>query len=77
MDMNRILQIAKRINLPTKDIESITEYLEHGEWGIAFEVLCSAIEYDKIPILIVHYTEIEQIGKYMEMDKELWEVFKI
>lgn len=75
--MDIILDIAKRIKLPTKDIELIGEYLEYREWGIAFEVLCSAIEYDKIQISLVDYSEIKQIGEYMEMDKELWEVFKI
>jgi hypothetical protein len=77
MDFDKILIIANKLKLPKKDIETITEYLEHGEWGIAFEVLCSAIEYDKISISHDDYIRIKAIGEYMGMDKELWEVFKV
>lgn len=77
MDFKKILVVAIKLKLPTKDIDTITEYLEHGEWGIAFEVLCSAIEYDKILISHDEYVQIKAIGEYMGMDKELWEVFEI
>lgn len=77
MDFNKILGIAKKLELPSKDIKTIEEYLEHGEWGIAFEVLCSAIEYDKIVIRHNDYIQIKEVGEYMGMDKDLWEVFKV
>lgn len=77
MDFNKILSIAKLLRLPNKDIETIEEYLEHAEWGIAFEVLCSAIEYDKITISHKDYIQIKEIGEYMGMDKDLWEVFEV
>ena len=77
MDFNKILIIANKLHLLTKDIDTITEYLEHSEWGIAFEVLCSAIEYDKIPISHDVYIQIKEIGEYMKMDKDLWEVFEV
>jgi hypothetical protein len=70
------LIIANKLHLPTKDIDAITEYLEHAEWGIAFEILCSAIEYDKVPISNDEYIQIKEIGEYMKMDKDFWEVFE-
>jgi len=77
MDFNRIISIAKILGLPIRDIETIEEYLEHCEWGIAFEVLCSAIECDKIAISHNDYIQIKEIGEYMGMDKDLWEVFQV
>jgi hypothetical protein len=38
MDFNKILSIAKLLELPNKDIETIEEYLEHGEWGGVFPI---------------------------------------
>jgi hypothetical protein len=77
MDFNKILFIADKLRLAMKDIDTITEYLEHSEWGIAFEVLCSAIEYDKIPISQEDYIQIKEIGEYMNLDKDFWEVLKV
>ena len=77
MDFDRILEMAIDLKLPKIDIDSITEYLEHGEWGIAFELLCSAIEFDKIEITHLIYLEIKEMGEHMHMDEDLWEVFGI
>lgn len=77
MDYNIILNIAKSLKLSNNDIVTIDEYLEHNEWGIAFEVLCSAIEYDRIDISHYDYIQIKEIGECMGMDKELWEVFEV
>jgi len=71
-----ILEIAKRVKLPSSDIDAIIEYLEHNEWGIAFEVLCSAIENDQLPISSDEYIQIRRIGESMGMDSNLWEVFQ-
>ena len=77
MDFDRILILAKKLKLPEDDIETIAEYLEHGEWGIAYEVLCSAIEQDKIVITHQIYLQIKAMGEYMRMDEDLWKVLEI
>lgn len=77
MNMNKILEIANRLKLSEKDIESIIEYLDNNEYGIAFETLCSAIESDNIRVLISDYNNIKKIGEYMKMDKQLWECFRV
>ena len=71
--MNKILELAKSANLPLKDIKDISEYLEHREWGLAFEILCSALKEYKISISNVDYNELKKLGEKMEMDKKLWE----
>jgi hypothetical protein len=71
--MQNILYIAKELCLPSNDINSIKEYLEYNEWGIAFEVLCSAIEQENILVNKAQYEKIISIGERMEMDHGLWE----
>ena len=77
MDIKKILEIAKKVKISEKDIEAIIEYLEYDEWGIAFEILCSAIISDNIDVSNQEYVEIKEIGEYMKMDKQLWEFIKI
>lgn len=72
MNYDNIMTIALKNKLSKSDMESISEYLEHNEWGIAFEVLCSAIENDKISITLSDFEEIKLIGKGMNMDEGLW-----
>ena len=73
MDFDNILDIAIRNGLPQSDVLIINEYLEHSEWGIAFEQLCSAIEQENIVITKTDFQLIKDIGEFMGMDKGLWE----
>jgi len=70
--VEKILNIAKEIGIPDKDIKDIYEYLGHNEWGIALEILCSTIEEHNIGITKKQYKEIEMIGKRMELNRALW-----
>lgn len=72
MNYDNILAIALKNKLPSNDIKLIHEYLEYNEWGIAFEVLCSAIESDKINISLADFEEIKAIGKRMNIGEGLW-----
>lgn len=76
MKYEEILDVAKRIQLPSKDIEAIAEFLEYNEWGIAFEVLCSAIKNDLLSVSKDEFIRINLIGESMDMDKNLWEIFR-
>jgi len=70
--MQKILYIAKKLCLSQEDINNIEEFLEHNEYGIAFEELCSAIEQENISLNHAQYEEIVSIGKLMKMDSWLW-----
>lgn len=63
--MDIILHIAEDIKLPLEDKEEIQEYLDYNEWGIAFEILCSAIEQHKINISQKQKEEIARIENEM------------
>jgi len=75
MELNKLLkEIVKNItNLPLKDEKDILEFIEHEEWGIALETICSVIEQEDIPVDKDIFSKIEEAGLYMEMDKSLWE----
>jgi len=75
--MQKTFYIAKELCLPSKDINDIKEYLQHNEWGIAFEILCCAVEQENIAVNKAQYKEIVSIGKSMKMDSELWERIRI
>lgn len=69
----RMLQLLKKIrNMPEKDEKDILELLKNSEWGVAFEILCSVIEQDKITISQELFIEIDEIGTYMELDNSFW-----
>lgn len=74
MELNNLLkEIVKNItNLPLKDKKNILEFIEHEEWGIALETICSVIEQQGIPVDKNTFSKIEEAGLYMEMDKSLW-----
>ncbi len=76
MSFKEILLVAKKNNLSFDDIKSIVEYLDHNEYGVALEQLCSAIEQERIKIAYNDYLLIKQMGEQMEMDKSLWERIK-
>lgn len=72
--MELLKEIVKNItNFPPKDEKDICEFIEHEEWGIALETICSVIEQEDIPIEKDIFRKIEEVGIYMEMDKSLWE----
>ncbi len=72
--IKRLLRTINGISLD--DINEIIEFLEHDEWGVAFEILCTVIEQENIIITIYQYQEIEDIGNKMNMDSNLWNEIK-
>ncbi|AEH46537.1 MafI family immunity protein [Parageobacillus thermoglucosidasius] len=75
MNLNILLkEIVRNItNLPLKDEKDILEFIEHEEWGLALETICSVIEQEDITIDKDIFSKIKEAGIYMEMDKSLWE----
>lgn len=73
--MNIALEISKmsyQFKIGKKDRENIDEYLDHNEWGLAFEVLCAAIQESNIKISQENYEIISVLGNQMELDHKLW-----
>lgn len=57
---------------PSVDYDTILLFLKHGEWGIAFEHLCTVLEQDKITITSEDYIDIVGLGEYFEYPSILW-----
>lgn len=72
--IKRLLRTINGISLD--DINEIIEFLDHDEWGVAFEILCTVIEQENIIITIFQYQEIVDIGNKMNMDCNLWNELK-
>lgn len=64
--------MSYQFKIGKKDRENIDEYLDHNEWGLAFEVLCAVIQESNIKISQENYEIINMIGNQMELDHKLW-----
>ena len=65
----RIERLLLLINeIPEQDRETINEYLEHDEWGIAYEHLCATILDEKIVINRFILRELFELGEIMELE---------
>ncbi len=54
------------------DISTIRSLALHGEWGEAFDILCTQLyEYD-IKVSSEQYAKLKLIGESMSMDESLW-----
>lgn len=64
--------LAEVQNLPDADKENISMFLEDGEWGVAFDALCSQIFENEINISAEMYDRIERLGMEMQIDPSEW-----
>ena len=71
--MDEILYLAKGLSLPERDINDIAVYLEHDEWGLAFEVLCISITENGLTVNKETFYHIMRMGEQMKMPKGLWD----
>ncbi|TKI54550.1 MafI family immunity protein [Brevibacillus antibioticus] len=68
-----IIRIVKETSgMPKKDMDIIFELLDHNEWGVALEHLCSTIIEERIIIQNDVFEAIKKIGELMEMDPNNW-----
>ncbi len=54
--------------IPQKDRDTIIEYLDHREWGVAFEILYSTLEQENIPVGETLCNELLEIGHRMNLE---------
>ena len=74
---NNIRAIMEQMkNLPQIDRDHIIEYLDHNEWGIAVEHLCSSIREEKILLSESLYEKIRQVSEQMEIWNDIREEIK-
>ena len=71
--MKEILLLAREFGLPSNDIRDIDEYINHNEWGLAFEVLCSSIQQYGLKVSDDQYQTICTLGENMETDNDIWQ----
>jgi len=58
--------------LPEQDIVNALEMLEHNEFGVAFEILCTqTYEYD-VKVDKQFYVKVEEAGMMMKIEKDKW-----
>lgn len=63
---------AEITELPQADIATVTELLEHNEWGVALEHLCATIIEEGILIPETMFDLIKKLGEEMELKSMNW-----
>ena len=67
-----IILVSKDVAITSHDKKEICMFIEHGEWGIAFEYLCSCLEQSGITLSKEKYNAINAVGEIMGMERDLW-----
>jgi len=59
-------------NICRDDFNEIKEYIDVGEYGLAFETMCEIISEERIRISKPTFQRIEHAGRMMRFDHALW-----
>lgn len=51
----------------------LEKYLEHDEWGLVFEELCTICQEEGMVLTVADWECLAGLGTYFEEDKTLWE----
>lgn len=62
--------------LPEIDIKNIAEFIEHNEFGVAYELLCVQVYEYEVEISEGFYEELFFCGKSMQIDPVYYEPLK-
>ncbi|MGG1617122.1 MafI family immunity protein [Paenibacillus sp. NRS-1782] len=77
MDVKRKIEdLLNLVQIPQEDSKKVCEYLEYGEWGVALEHLSATLFDECAEITEIIYTQIKQLGEYMELEEQTWESLK-
>lgn len=61
-----------KMKLPPDDISNIAEFIEHNEFGLAFETLCTQLYEYNIQISYEFFEMISLCGKSMKLEPSTW-----
>lgn len=75
-----MIEIAEKLDqlihdypLPTVDLMKLELYLEHDEWGLVFEELCTICQEEGMVLTVADWECLSGLGTYFEEDKTMWE----
>ena len=72
----RGVTITLEARMMPNDVENVWELIDAGEWGLAFDILCTQLyEYD-VRIDQQTYDDLAQLGQYYEIRPSMWEVLR-
>jgi hypothetical protein len=59
--------------LQPRDRKQVTEFVEHNEFGLAFDELLAAIREESLEIDELDFSRIDRIGRTIGLDPSTWE----
>ena len=63
-------------SLPVDNISGARDLLRHGEWGLAFELICTQLYEYEVLIAPEMYETIEQLGQKMKISPDEWKMLR-
>ena len=74
MDLSILKNIIDelRTKLPPEDLALINEFIDHDEWGIAYQHICIQLSEYEIPISRNLYEKIEKFGSLIGIPDAYW-----
>lgn len=58
------------------DIKNAKSFLKHGEYGVAFELICDQLYENDAILTSEHISEAQEIAELMELDEASWGFLK-
>jgi len=59
-------------SLDAQERAEITRFLDKGEWGLAFELLCYVLRRDGVQVSAAQYRTISESGRAMKLPDTHW-----
>jgi len=72
----RLLVSRFASELPSENATDALELLDHAEWGVAFDLICTQLYEYEIPVSKEQFALIEQTARMMDMDSTNWDYLK-
>ena len=73
IDLLRGVTISMEPQLTRDDVEYIWESIEAGEWGMAYEDLCTQLDERGAKIDSQAYADLKELGEYYRLPPATWE----
>jgi len=68
----RLREILESLTFPSEERRWVEEYLDAGEYGLAFEVICETIEKHRLRIPAATYRAMDEVGRQMLLNEKTW-----
>ena len=60
--------------LPSQELENVVEYVDAGEWGLAYEILCEQLYEHRVTVADDTMLTLRELGVFGHFDPSTWNI---